>query len=114
MQIRSAQLSEFADLQRERANQKLIEYLRHRYPAKFAEKPDSQLARFASYGRSEAKRYGIVREDSLATYLDLWIMYGADFPLAEWAVDVMTCDALHGPDKMSILRHRIVQSGVDL
>ena len=114
IQIRSEQMAEFAVQRIAEANQKLPEYLRRRFPTRLGDKQHSELVEFVLRCRDEAKQYGIEREDCIATYMDLWMMYGAEFAHSDWAIDVMTCDSLHGPDKLAILRHRVAISGVEL
>jgi hypothetical protein len=62
--------------------------------------------------RIKAKEYGIEREDNLAKFLDLVIMYGQEFCKAPWAADVLQSEAIHGPDKIALIVWRVQQAGV--
>jgi hypothetical protein len=64
--------------------------------------------------RRRAQQYGITKENDVATFLDLTIMYGPDFPRASWASDILREEKILGPYKMALLRQRVRKSGVDL
>lgn len=61
----------------------------------------------------KARRYGIEREDNVATFLDLTVMYPS-FPDLRWAIDVLKANTLHGPDKMAMLRDRVARQGIEI
>jgi len=42
------------------------------------------------------------------------MMYGENFHKDRWAAEVLTNDALHGPDKMVMLRHKVRLTNVHL
>ena len=90
----------------------LSRYLSARFPQNFP--TPEEAAAIVRQARARAERYGVVRDDDLATFLDLSVLYGDRFDSADWACDVLSCDRLHGPDKMAILRDRVRSSGVAL
>ncbi|MGL4421158.1 MAG: hypothetical protein ACRCZF_10870 [Gemmataceae bacterium] len=114
LQIRAEQFQPFVPLADHAANEELIPYARARFPSVFSETDDETVRSALAEARLSARKYGIEREDNVATFFDFTIMYGSDFPQQDWAADILTCDALHGPDKMAVLRHRVEESGVSL
>ena len=114
LRIRKKQMGEFSTAMLRRADLRLAVYARKRFPAIFRKTTDTELGRFVENVRAEAKKHGIEREDNVATFLDFTVMYGQEFAGSSWAADILKCDALHGPDKVAILRHRVEQTGVAL
>jgi hypothetical protein len=114
LQIRADQLKALSLAQESRANRVLVSYVMERFPAEFQERNDPSVLEFVQGVRSAARQFGIEREDNIATFLDMTVMYGQDFPTAPWARDILVSEALHGPDKVALLRHRIEQTGVTL
>lgn len=114
IRIRSELMNELSSHSLATANVALIDYARKRFPEEFIITADSEMLEFVKRIRSLAGRYGIDREDNVATFLDLSVMYGEDFHESPWASEVLSTDALHGPDKMALLRHRVGETGVNL
>jgi hypothetical protein len=112
--IRDEQLRALSSALESRADRALVGYALHRFPAEYEQSDDSILLEFVKNVRAAARQFGIEREDNVATFLDLTVMYGQNFPKASWAHDVLASQALHGPDKVALLRHRIQQTGVIL
>jgi hypothetical protein len=107
LNIRLEQFQALTTAVGDRANRELAHYARSRFPAKLAEIVDSELLAIVVRVRQVAQSYAIDREDNIATFLDLTMMYGEDFHKDRWAAEVLTSDALHGPDKMVLLRHKV-------
>jgi hypothetical protein len=114
MQIRQHQLDVFQAESLRRADLTMSIYLRRRFPKELGRMPESDLLEKVSTRRSAARQYGIAREDDVATFLDLSVMYGDSFVDAEWAKGVLNCTALHGPDKVAVLRGRVEARGTTL
>jgi hypothetical protein len=114
LQIRNQQFDKFSDTLRDRANLGLAEYARKRFPRKFATTAEEDLVALASRVRMTAKTYGIEREDNVATFLDFTVMYGEEFHRDPWAAGVLKNRAMHGPDKMALLRYQVELTGVTL
>jgi len=112
--ITPAQFQALAADVRERANRELVKYARGRFPTKVAQIADSEVIAIVARVRQLAQQYGIVREDNIATFLDLTMMYGENFHNDRWANEVLTNDAIHGPDKMVLLRHKVRLTDVTL
>jgi len=112
--IRKEQMQAFSSSQIDHADHKLIKYGRQRFPGEFQDTDDPTMLEFVKEVRAKAGRYGIEKENDVATFLDFTVMYGPGFPQDEWAAGVLNCDALYGPDKMSVLRHRVTETGVEL
>ncbi|MEA3643191.1 MAG: hypothetical protein VBE63_25105 [Lamprobacter sp.] len=53
-----------------------------------------------------ATRLEIAEDNDFATILDLIVMYGKDFPDAEWAKDVFLMAEWSGAEKIQVLRLR--------
>ena len=58
-----------------------------------------------------AAEYGIKKEEDVAVFLDLSVMYGEDFHRDEWASDVLADEAIAPSKKVDELRERVFQSG---
>ena len=112
--IRADQLKALSLPLETQANQRLTRYARQRFPVEFQPISESALLTFAESIRARAMQFGIEHERDVATFFDLAVMYGQEFDEAAWAADILTCDALHGPDKMVLLRHRVQTSGLGL
>lgn len=111
--IQSKMLSSFAEAQEARANRELIGYLRTRFTEHLATQSDDDLLQIVQTARKKARTFGIEREDNVATFLDLTVMY-PKFPDVAWATDILTTDKLHAPDKIALLRDRLRRHGVEL
>jgi hypothetical protein len=89
---------------------RLVKYILCRFPKVFGK--DAEAARaFVDRVTPVAKEYGITKEEDVAVFLDLSVMYGEDFHRDEWASDVLTDEALSPTDKMDELRDRVFESG---
>ena len=113
MQFDNKQLTRLDALVVDRANSRMVQWLKRRYPVQCSRLGDAELLAFVVAQRSKAASYKVEREDNVATFMDLAIMYGPGFPQQLWATDVLS-SKLHGPDKMAILRARIESAGVML
>lgn len=77
--------------------------------------PDVKLpADFVPKHREAARHAAVAREEDVATYLDLVVMYGPDFPRQPWAAEVMTANSLSGAQRMSLLGQILSAHGVAL
>ena len=111
--IQSETLRRFAEAQMARADDALVDYLRQRFPDLARSQPDGNLLSTVQSTRANAKRFGVDREDNVATFLDLTVMYPG-FPEMHWALDILASDKLHGPDKIALLRDRLRRHGTEL
>ncbi len=114
LQIRTDQMKELLRAAVAAANRDLCLYARARFADHFEEMPQEKLLAFVSDIRDEARAYGIVNENDVATALDLTVMYGADFYTEEWAADIFSLPNLSGDRKMEMLRWRVKSVGIDL
>jgi hypothetical protein len=114
LRIRPEQVNALTAAMRDQANVRLAEYARKRFPTVFQKTSDKELRAFVEKVRAQAKKYGITREDNVATILDFAVMYGEGFDEASWASEILASQVLHGPDKVAILRQRVRSSGADL
>lgn len=112
--IRKKQMATLSARMTDEANRRLVTYARERFPDEFKHTDDPTLYELAKNVRMNANKYGVNKENDVATFLDFTVMYGEEFHQAPWAADILGCDALHGPDKMTLLRHRVTESGVNL
>ena len=83
--IGARQMDALLASQIERADGRLVAYARGRFPDFCADLADDVLRNLASRIRIEARHYGLAREEEVATFLDLALMYGEDFPWRDWA-----------------------------
>ena len=114
MIIRQHHIQAITESRVERGNVALLTYIKERFPHSLKEFADANLLNGIRTVRATARSYGVTREDCLATFLDLAIVYGPDFHLADWAWEVLNCQALHAPDRMALLKYRVKQTGVDI
>jgi hypothetical protein len=114
LSIKADQMQSLSEAHQRRVDRDLGDYLKLRFPTVFEGRSDEEVQDLSRRVRSVAKAYGIEKENDVATFGDLSVMYGEDFHLQPWASDVLACDALHGPDKMTLLRLRVEETGVDL
>lgn len=114
IKIRQHQLSALNSPKLYQANLEMANYVRLRFPSVFQKSSHEETSSLITEARTRARRYNIVREDNIATFLDLTVMYGNGFDKEKWAADILNSPALHGPDKMAILRHRVRVSGTKL
>src|SRR5271165_393014 len=105
--IRREQISELSSPMLRKADIQLADYARKRFPTVFKSSSDEELRALVAKLRTQAKEFGIQREDNIATFLDFTVMYGEDFHKAHWAADILGSSVLHGPDKMAVLSHRV-------
>lgn len=112
MLIKTSQLDSIAISMEEFANAKLVVYSKQRFP----NMPVVTMFTIDDVRkvRDAAKQYKIFKENDVATFLDFSIMFGNDFHTDSWAHPTLICKALHGPDKMALLRHMVRQSGIIL
>jgi len=91
----------------DKANHRMVDYAKNRFPDYFVSQPESDIEAFIATVRNQSKEYDVVNEDDVATALDLTVMYGPGFWSQTWAEDVIALTALNGAEKMEILRHRV-------
>lgn len=96
-----------------RAKQRLAVYASKRFPTRFPEAGDAELHRFVDRVWGAAHEHDINKENDVATFLDLSVMYGEDFYQESWASATLQSD-WHGPDKMRLLKALVRASGADI
>ena len=114
MIVRSEQIEPFQTSLEGRFDCDLAKYAQRRFPDVFQAVAQDRLLTFVRQVRETAARFGVDRQDNVATFLDFRVMYGVDFHTAPWASDILSCNDLHGPDKMAVLRNRVEETGVTL
>jgi len=83
---------------------RLVEHVRHVFPAEYADLGEEQLREEIQYGIDWAKRYGIILERYIAEYIDLQLTYGRDLDLdPEW-VAVLEDSSLSEQEKLTQIR----------
>jgi hypothetical protein len=112
--IEPVQMQLLAASATERFDRELAVHARRRFPATFEGLDDQYMRAGVRKVRATARGYGIERQDDVATFIDFMIMFGVEFHRAPWAVDILECKALHGPDKMAVLRHRVAEAGPEV
>ena len=114
LQIRAEQMNELHRAAVAAANRELCVYARVRFADYFDQMPQDKLLAFVSDIRDDARAYGIVNENDVATALDLTVMYGPEFYGEAWASDILSLSNLSGEQKMEMLRWRVESIRVDL
>jgi hypothetical protein len=110
--IRSGQKEKLAEDTLRRANEELAGYARRRFPSRFENTAQPVLLKIVEEIRTRAAAHGFEREDHVATFLDLTVMYGSDFPESLWAQPILTNESLDPAHKISALTNQVEQSGV--
>jgi hypothetical protein len=113
LRIRPEQVTTLTLSLTQRANRHLVLYARTRFPRELAHTDETALYELVTKVRVAAQQYGIHKENDVATFLDLTVMYGPDFPHASWATDILREEKTLGPYKMAVLRQRVRKSGVN-
>lgn len=111
--IRQEQLEAFDASYLLRAKRRWAEYVSKRFPQLYPESNNRTLHVFVERVWETAKKYQIDKENDVATFLDLSVMYGEDFHEASWAKQILRSD-WHGPDKMRILKHLVRTTGANV
>ena len=112
--IRQSVLDRLSEAASSGKDERMVKYLRERFPRESQAVPDSRVLQVVSITRKIGSRYKIDHERDIATLADFVVMYGVNFHEDAWACDVLDNDVLHGPDKVTLLRHRVRATGVDL
>jgi len=110
--IRSDQFAALQDAHCRRADIQLAKYIRARFPDRINDISEHALMNWIQRLRNIANKYLIDREDDVASFLDLALMYGDDFHVHSWAADILNSNTLHGPVKAALLKHKVALSGV--
>jgi hypothetical protein len=111
--IRQDQLEAFDRSYLLRVKRRLAAYARKRFPQCFSQTDDSALLQLIDRVWTTAQRYRIDKENDVATFLDLSIMYGEQFHQSPWARPILETD-WHGPDRMRALTLVVQSTGVRL
>lgn len=114
LRISDTQMAIFRQTRQDKLDRDLAEYAFRRFPSKLGSLESEALLQMVRQVRARAMTFGIERQDNLAVCLDLWVMYGANFCDEPWATDILSCNDLHGPDKIVVLRHRVEESGFEV
>jgi hypothetical protein len=114
--IQSEQKNALAQDALRRANEALAAYARRRFPSLFEKTAQEVLLKMVQEIRTRAGAGagGFDREDHIATYLDLTVMYGSDFPESNWAKPILTSPSLSPEHKISALTSQVEETGVKL
>ncbi len=94
------------------ADLELAQYAKRRFPALLGSLQEDRILALVRMARASANIYKIERDDNIAEFLDLSIMYGEDFHLQNWASAILLNEQIHGPDRMALLVHKVKLSGV--
>lgn len=112
LKVKDAQIQAISTGREIRANRTLLQYANDRFPEL---KDDSSIdEEFVAACRKVANFYQVFKENDIATFLDLSIMYGAAFHKDDWAHVILSNTSMHGPDKIFLLKHLIEETGVKL
>jgi hypothetical protein len=108
--IRKRNLLVLSDALHQGMSARLVKYVMARFPHVFKE--DQEAARgLIERVIAAAEGYGINKDQDVAIFADLSVMYGEDFHRQPWAVDVLTSETLAPREKMLELRDRVYESG---
>jgi hypothetical protein len=112
--IRTEQMEALRGALFERANARLAEYARERFPSVCAQSSDADLQALAARMRQRAASLALAREDQVATFVDLAIMYGEDFADQAWAAAILKQSDLPPATRLVTLVRRLRANGIDL
>ncbi len=88
-------------------------YAHERFPERLVRTEDAELLKLISRVRLTANGYGLTREQHVANFLDMTLMYGEQFHTAPWAAAVIQSNEMSEDCKLSILKGLIAMTGVD-
>jgi hypothetical protein len=114
MLIRAEQMAVLRSHAQNRANVVMADYARKRFPTLYADAPQQELLELAQEARTRAAEFGIHREDLIATWLDLMVMYGSEFHRNEWASGILGDFGSDPEVRFAVLTRLVERSGVRL
>jgi hypothetical protein len=114
MQITRSQLDAMVLSARDQGNARIAAYIRHRFPQAVDDRSLDWQCAFVERLREEAGRYGLSRDDHVATFGDLVMMYGLEFGTAPWAVPILQSSLLDAECKVEGLKQVVRLNGVPL
>lgn len=106
MKIRVEQLKELESRRSGVLEFRMIRHLSARFPAEVQELTSVELGVRIKNGLQRARCYGLVSEEHLCSYLELDMIYGADFdvnPESDWAGQILRKHRLTGEDRLRAL-----------
>jgi len=107
LHITKEQFSLFKGDAIKRANVRLVQYAKERFPDLIKVKRDEDIMGYVLIVRKLANQHDITEEADIATALDLSVMYGFDFYNEAWVSDVFTVSEWSGAYKIEIIRERV-------
>jgi hypothetical protein len=90
-----------------RANLRMVQYAKERFPDLTMDKLDKDIMSFVIKVRRLANQNDLTEETDVATALDLSVMYGIDFYSELWVSDVFMIPEWSGAYKIEIIRDRV-------
>jgi hypothetical protein len=106
LKIRTEQFEAFQNYSRAQFEKSMVSHLRERFLAETAGLSDDGLLGKVQEGMKQAKCYGIETEAHIRSYLELTMIYGADFdrsPNTPWAGRILRDHRLTADDKIQKL-----------
>jgi hypothetical protein len=109
MQLSLAQMEPWDQALALQADQRILAWLKQRYPGLSEQSSDQTLLGFISEQRNKAQSFGIVLEPDFAVFLDWLAMYGTDLLAQPWA-NLILNSALSASDKVAAIQARLYPS----
>lgn len=110
MTIRKKNMAMLAQSLERSSPERLVKYVMARFPPIYGEDEDAAFA-LVDRVTTTAAEYGITKDEDLALFADLSVMFGEDFHRDPWAVEVLTSETMKPREKMIELRSRVHESG---
>lgn len=99
-------------LQRSLAD-RMTKYVLARFPHVYGD-DEAAVRDVVESACAAAQEYGITEDEDVATFADLWVMYGEGFHRDPWAAEVLHDEELTPRKKMAELERRVLESGAFL
>ena len=98
--IRKEQLAVFGPLGKKAFEDRMITHLKKVFPEQSESLGEPKLRKIIQYGTQRAASYKIISERDVCKYIDLMILYGADFdkdPKLPWAQSILQNKGIKDP-----------------
>ena len=106
LRIRNSQMQTFEQAAMSAFELRMVEHLRVIYPKQTRDMPEANLLTLVQSGIGKAREYRVIAEDDIRRYLELMVVYGADFdtdPHSSWAGEILRTKDLDGSAKIDRL-----------
>lgn len=104
--IRPEQVEVLSQYMLKQFENRMIVHLRKSFPHETEEMSEVNLRELIQTGIERAKQYGVELENDVQSYLEMMIIYGADFDTnskTDWAGEILRTPDINGTTKINLL-----------